>query len=51
MYEQPVMNKATKNIMQKTKLEKTLNPRKKSLAEFCIRLIAMHFGVLGEQEP
>ena len=42
------MNKVTKNLMKKTKLNNPLNANEKSLAEFYKELIsAMYFRILG----
>ena len=46
------MNKATKNLVQKTKMEKYLNATGKYFAKFYIGLTAaMYFRMLGEQVP
>ena len=45
------MNKAVKNLMQKTKMGKILKTNQKSLAEFFSALIiAMYFQILDEQQ-
>ena len=45
------MNKAVKNLMQKTKMEKILKTNQKSLAEFFSALIiAMYFQILDEKQ-
>ena len=36
MYKQLIMNKNAKNLIQKTKLEKSLNANKKFLADFYV---------------